>query len=83
MQRVEGFYVYYWYVVVWAVKESPNFYGDSYNSQDYVGGRHLQYLSKNQDVPEALACTAVTSILLIVGCFLGCSYWFAQNSTAN
>ncbi len=26
-----SFYVYYWYVVVWAIKESPNLYGDSYN----------------------------------------------------
>jgi hypothetical protein len=23
---------YYWYVVVWVVKESPSLYGDSYNS---------------------------------------------------
>ncbi len=26
MHRTEGFYVYYWYVVVSAVKESPNLY---------------------------------------------------------
>jgi hypothetical protein len=28
--KAEGFYVYYWYAIVWAVKESPNLYGDSY-----------------------------------------------------
>jgi hypothetical protein len=31
-QKAEGFYVYYWYVVVWAVKESPDLYGGSYIS---------------------------------------------------
>jgi hypothetical protein len=30
--RTEGFYVFYWYVVVLAVKESPKLYGDSYIS---------------------------------------------------
>jgi hypothetical protein len=25
-QRAEGFYVYYWYVVVWVVIICPNFY---------------------------------------------------------
>ena len=28
-QKAEGCYVYYWYVVVWVVKESPNLYDDS------------------------------------------------------
>ncbi|MEW6491221.1 MAG: hypothetical protein AB1589_01535 [Cyanobacteriota bacterium] len=28
----------YWYLVVWAVKESPNLYGDSYTS---IWGFHI------------------------------------------
>ncbi len=29
-QKAEGFYVYDWYMVVWAVKFCPNLYGDRY-----------------------------------------------------
>jgi hypothetical protein len=28
--RAEGFYVYYWYVIVSVAKESPNLYRESY-----------------------------------------------------